>query len=203
MPESIEIKTRCPDLSIHPHLIGTIIPRPNDNGKHTIQGSWKYDAVPSSESQPFELIQTVSPVSELPIQGVYNGSFSIQYEDNGKINKDVIREEHVEISFTKKHHEYTVQGKGKNQYGHFKLVGKAVKLLGNGGEIESMENYSIDMYKVYNSRGMFDAMKQIKSEVRGERSLRVLFTLFGSLIRHHLQFSLSPKLGWTEGSSSN
>ena len=176
MPESIEVKARSssPDLSPHPHLIGTIIPRPNDNSKHTIKGTWKYDAAPLSDSQPFELIQTISPASELPIEGVYHGSFSIQYEADGRINKDVIREDHVEISFTKKHNGYTVKGRGKNQYGDFKLVGKSVKLA-NGGEIESIEKYSIDMYKVYTSREKFDAMKHIKSEVSGERFFGSIF----------------------------
>lgn len=102
-------------------------------------------------------------MSQLPIDGVYHGSFHLANE--------TVQENHVEITFTKRGEKYKLNGTGSNKFGEFKLVGEAQKLMG--------DKYSVDMYKIYNFMEEFHKFRQIKQEVRRKD------------VRHHTEFCIT------------
>jgi hypothetical protein len=156
------------DNSLHPHLKGTITSSPTNRNLHKIQGTWSYD----HESTPkcFEYEQTQSS-GELPISGIYTGSFSTDYMQNGKQKTEQVKEKRVDLVVTKRGEKHQVRGRGRNEYGMFELVGVARKL-------DDMQ-YNLDVYKVYEFTADY---LQLKREVR----VRGVVAVFSLIIMFHL-----------------
>jgi hypothetical protein len=118
--------------------------------RHLIRGMWNYDQPhPVFGPQRFELARTLGPHQDatiLPQDGEFHGSFSLAYvhttsKGKQKERSKVIPESGVQIQFvpvidtavnetdanSKTIREYTVQGKGNNQFGTFHLLGTATR----------------------------------------------------------------------------
>ncbi|KAL7469308.1 hypothetical protein ACHAXS_009573 [Conticribra weissflogii] len=125
-----------------PVLVGTLSYDDKDGIRcHKICGTWRFEGLPESESQKFELTRMIpsnDDMNELPKNGIFNGSFVYQYQVDVKTSKKklkmttVVKEENVNITFTKTGTDNTsflVEGKGNNQFGTFEIFGTAEKSL--------------------------------------------------------------------------
>lgn len=104
--------------------------------KHLIRGMWNYENSTALSPQRFQLVRELGPeedVTELPKDGEFHGTFGLSYFHTTSSGKQkercrIIPEEGVNIKFTPiegKPGEYTVNGKGTNQFGVFHLNGTA------------------------------------------------------------------------------
>ncbi|KAL7465019.1 hypothetical protein ACHAXS_005346 [Conticribra weissflogii] len=209
-----------PDL---PLLIGTL--SYSDSGgtrRHMIRGNWRYANIVESKPQRFELTRTLAAeedLKELPKDGVFSGSFSMDYtvtNSKGKIKTktQVIMETGVKITFTLKEGEpktYTVTGQGNNDYGAFDLHGTATKVVNEDDPDDPA--YNIQLRKSYAAVPPAEAAqkksKDKKRKYSGLESSEVIdpvelpppckshdygvVSLRGKLVRH-----TSPNLGFTD-----
>lgn len=105
--------------------------------RHLIRGMWNYENSDALPPQRFELVRNLESTDDkekLPIDGVFNGSFSLAYihvtsKGKQKERSKVIPESGVDIKFVPipgREREYNVEGKGTNQFGVFHIIGTAV-----------------------------------------------------------------------------
>ena len=99
-----------------------------------MRGMWNYENSNTFPSQRFELTRTLrpdEPVETLPLDGEFSGSFSLTYlhitsKGKQKERSKVVSEHGVKIKFTQvTDREYTMTGKGTNQFGAFHINGTA------------------------------------------------------------------------------
>jgi len=154
-----------------PLLVGTLAFSDRDNlRRHIIRGNWKYEFSHATPPQPFELIRTIpldEELKELPKDGEFNGSFSLQNvvtssKGKTKMRTFAVQESGVKLVFKKKDGAgtFAVNGTGTNEYGVFKLFGTATK---NVGEDDGDDpTYSVSVHKDYIS------LPQVPPSLAGE-----------------------------------
>ncbi len=127
--------------------------------KHVIQGTWNFESSDNTHApQRFELVRQLGPnedPTELPKDGVFNGSFSLIYthisaKGKKKERSRLITESGVKIKFSKKDEDdggdddaYDVNGQGTNQYGVFSIFGTAVR------DKEDKKQFKVELRKRY------------------------------------------------------
>jgi len=160
----------------YPLLVGTLSYVDNDNlRRHVIRGNWKYEQTAEAAApQRFELLRNVPPeedVTQLPMDGEFNGSFSLQYAFKNtkgklKLKNRTVAESGVALSFKEdkdNEGEYSVNGKGTNEFGVFELFGTASKAASTPGEEDGNE-YKIKVRKRYISLAVPPALEEKKKK---------------------------------------
>lgn len=144
-------------IVIDPILVGTLAYSDRDNlRRHIIRGSWKYKDA-SAPPERFELIRHIPPeedLKELPKDGEFNGSFTVQMQvktSKGKIKvkSRAVLESGVKLTFKPKDETeeiYDVNGTGLNEFGVFELYGSATK---NRLVVNEDPTYSVSVHKRY------------------------------------------------------
>ena len=123
-------------------LIGTLSYLDKENlRQHVIRGNWKYEDqsldMAEATAQRFKLIRNIpsdEDVTQLPKDGVFHGSFSMQI----KLRNHTAAESGVKLTFKEDKEnegEFAVNGSGLNGYGAFKLFGTATKSPTPPGEV--------------------------------------------------------------------
>jgi hypothetical protein len=148
----------APVIVIDPILVGTLAYSDRDNlRRHIIRGSWKYENAASAAPERFELIRHIPPeedLKELPKDGEFNGSFTVQMQvktSKGKIKvkSRAVSESGVKLTFKPKDETngiYDVNGTGLNEFGVFELYGSATK---NRLVVDEDPTYSVSVHKRY------------------------------------------------------
>jgi hypothetical protein len=125
-----------------------------------IRGNWKYEQTAEAAApQRFELLRNIpaeEDVTQLPMDGEFNGSFSLQYAFKNtkgklKLKNRTVAESGVALTFKEdkdNEGEYSVNGKGTNEFGVFELFGTASKADSTPGEEDGNE-YKIKVRKRY------------------------------------------------------
>ena len=145
----------------YPLLVGTLSYVDKDNlRRHVIRGNWKYEQTAEAAApQRFELLRNIpaeEDVTQLPMDGEFNGSFSLQYAFKNtkgklKLKNRTVAESGVALTFKEdkdNEGEYSVNGKGTNEFGVFELFGTASKADSTPGEEDGNE-YKIKVRKRY------------------------------------------------------
>lgn len=144
--ENNEEEPESPDDN-YPLLVGTLAY--SDSGdlrRHIIRGNWNYEKSQDETPQRFELIRIIPPeekLKELPKDGEFAGSFTVQYEVKNskgrvKMKNRAVTESGVKLTFTPKNGGdesdgmFALNGMGTNEYGVFELFGTATKNDGAG-----------------------------------------------------------------------
>ncbi len=123
--------------------------------KHSITGTWNFENSKENNPQTFALTRTLEAdedPTELPKDGVFNGSFKVTYitkNSNGKTKQRtlVVPETGVKLAFTKQEGEedsFNIKGRGKNQYGTFNIYGTATR-----DPLEQNKTYKVELRKKY------------------------------------------------------
>ena len=155
-------------------LSGTLSYVDKDNlRRHVIRGNWKYEQSPESVApQRFELLRNVpaeEDVTQLPMDGEFNGSFSLQYtftNSKGKLKSKnrTVAESGVALKFKedgdKKGH-FSVSGKGTNEFGVFELLGTADKATSTQDDVKE---YKIKVRKRYVSLAVPPVLEEKKDK---------------------------------------
>ena len=136
-----------------PLLVGTLTySDAGDVRRHFIHGNWSFEDAPDPNPQRFELTRNLAPeedLKELPKDGEFHGSFSLQYKKGKtKTKTRVVAENGVKMAFVKLEGElgsyYSVKGQGNNEYGTFELNGTAIKSTD-----EDDPSYNVRLHKNY------------------------------------------------------
>mmetsp|Transcript_7110 Transcript_7110/g.13449 ORF Transcript_7110/g.13449 Transcript_7110/m.13449 type:complete len:1377 (+) Transcript_7110:406-4536(+) len=154
---SVDEKSATPPVEpALPVLKGTLSYISNElTRRHIIRGMWNFESSSEHAPQRFELVRTLGPEedpTELPKDGVFDGSFNLAYvhvstKGKRKERSKVITESGVNIKFTERHGEddsFNVKGEGTNQYGIFSLFGIATR-----DREGSEKKYTVELRKRY------------------------------------------------------
>jgi len=160
----------------YPLLVGTLSYVDKDNlRRHVIRGNWKYEQTAEAAApQRFELLRNIPPeedVTQLPMDGEFNGSFSLQYAFKNtkgklKLKNRTVAESGVVMSFKENKDnegEFSVNGRGTNEFGVFELFGTASKASSTAGEDDGKE-YKVKVRKRYISLAEPPALEEKKKE---------------------------------------
>lgn len=160
----------------YPLLVGTLSYVDKDNlRRHVIRGNWKYEhTAETAAPMRFELLRNIPPeedVTQLPMDGEFNGSFSLQYAFKNtkgklKLKNRTVPESGVAMTFKEdkdNEGEYSVNGKGTNEFGVFELFGTATKASPAPGE-EDVKEYKIKVRKRYISLADPPALEEKKEK---------------------------------------
>lgn len=160
----------------YPLLVGTLSYVDKDNlRRHVIRGNWKYEhTAETAAPMRFELLRNIPPeedVTQLPMDGEFNGSFSLQYTFKNtkgklKLKNRTVAESGVALSFKEdkdNEGEYSVNGKGTNEFGVFELFGTATKAASAPGE-DDVKEYKVKVRKRYISLADPPALEEKKKE---------------------------------------
>ena len=144
-----------------PLLVGTLSYVDKDNlRRHVIRGNWKYEQTAEAATpQRFELLRNIPPeedVTQLPKDGEFNGSFSLQYAFKNskgklKLKNRTVAESGVGLTFKEdkdNEGEFSVNGTGTNEFGVFELFGTASKAASTPGE-DDVKEYKVQVRKKY------------------------------------------------------
>ncbi|KAL7458519.1 hypothetical protein ACHAWC_010106 [Mediolabrus comicus] len=156
-----------------PLLVGTLSYVDKDSlRRHVIRGNWKYEHLSEATApQRFELIRNIpaeEDVTQLPKDGEFHGSFSLQYKfttSKGKVKlkSRTVPESGVKLTFKggekEGEEEFAVNGTGTNEYGVFELFGTATKSPTPPGE-EDVREYKVKIRKKYISLAVPPALEK-------------------------------------------
>ena len=164
-----------------PLLVGTLSYVDKENlRRHVIRGNWKYEHnAEATAPQRFELIRNIPPeedVTQLPKDGEFNGSFSLQYKFNtskGKVKfkHRTVAENGVALTFKEekdKEGEFSVNGTGTNEFGEFELFGTARKAAAPHGEDDAKE-YKVQVRKRYISVAVPPVLEEKKEKSKDKK----------------------------------
>lgn len=141
----------------YPLLVGNLSYSSRESiRRHILRGNWSYGNSALTPPQRFELIRIIPPeetLEDLPKDGVFDGSFNVQEtvtKKKGKVktrNRAIV-ESGVKLTFKEKGKggEFSVNGKGANEYGIFELFGSATK---NREEDGDDPTYKVSVHKKY------------------------------------------------------
>ncbi|KAL7439950.1 hypothetical protein ACHAXM_012135 [Skeletonema potamos] len=164
----------------YPLLVGTLSYVDKDNlRRHVIRGNWKYERTAEAAApQRFELLRNIPPeedVTELPKDGEFNGSFSLQYAFKNskgklKLKNRTVAESGVALTFKedKLSGEFSVNGTGANEYGVFELSGTAIKAPTVPGE-DDVKEFKVKLRKRYISLAVAPVLEEKKEKSKDKK----------------------------------